>query len=383
MKLSSRKQIESLAEFESKEFLTTSFTLNTDKSKLTKKEISLNLKNLLNNHKNRIEEMKLKKEGKDSLFQDLEKIRKFCDQSLGSQNSSGIAVFSCSNEGFWEDFTLPDPPKNRIVFDRNPYVRPLSAILGQHYRLCVLTFNRKQAKWYDVTLGEISLMEEMESDVPGKVREGGWEGYESKKIERHIAAHFHDFLKKITQKTFDIFKNNDFDWLFVGCSDEYFQKFNGLLHPYLKERMKSKLKINPSDAPSKILKQVLKLKKTLKEEEQNEMMNRFVSELEKGGLAVSGLKNTLRSLNRSEVDTLLVTRYFTMPGKMCSKCQLLFADEVKCPACGQKTRSLIDVMDEAVEAALDKKCRVMHIEAPVNLGRYGNVGALLRFKTKS
>lgn len=383
MKLSSRKQIESLAEFESKEFLTTSFTLNTDKSKLTKKEISLNLKNLLSNQKNRIDEMKLDKEKKDSLYRDLERIRKFCDQNLGSQNSSGIAVFSCSNDNFWEDFTLPDPPKNRIVFDRNPYVRPLSAILGLHYRLCVLTFNRKQAKWYDVTLGEISLMDEMESDVPGRVKEGGWEGYESKKIERHIEAHFHDFLKKITQKTFSILKNNDFDWLFLGCRDEYFQKFIGFLHPYLKERMKAKLKINPSDAPNKILKQVLTLKKKLKEEEQNEMMNRFVSELERGGLAVSGLKNTLRSLNRSEVDTLLVTRYFTMPGKMCSKCQLLFADEATCPACGQKTRSLIDVMDEAVEAALDKKCKVMHIEAPSNLRKYGNVGALLRFKTKT
>ena len=383
MKLSSRKQIESLAEFESKEFLTTSFTLNTDKSKLTKKEISLNLKNLLNHHKNRIDEMNLSKDKKDSLSRDLEKIKKFYDQNQGSQNSSGIAAFSCSKEGYWEDFTLPDPPKNRIVFDRNPYVRPLSAILGQHYRICVLTFNRKKARWYDVTLGEIALMEEMESDVPGKVREGGWEGYESKRIERHIAALFHEFLKKITAKSFNIFKNNDFDWLFVGCQDEYYQEFNSLRHPYLKERMKAKLKINPSDSQNKILKQVLKLKKKLKEEEQNDMINRFVSELEKGGLAVSGLKNTLRSLNRSEVDTLLVTRYFTMPGKMCLKCQLLYADETKCPVCGQKTRSLIDVMDEAVEAALDKKCRVMHIEAPSNLRKYGNIGALLRFKTKS
>lgn len=383
MKLSSRKQIESLAEFESKELLTTSFTLNTDKSKLTKKEILLNLKNLLSRGKSRIEEMQLPKEKKDSLYRDLERIKKYCDQTLGSRNSSGIAVFSCHNAGFWEDFTLSDPPKNRVVFDRNPYVRPLSAILGQHYRICVLTFNRKQAKWYDVTLGEISLMEEMESDVPGRVKEGGWEGYESKRIERHIGALFHEFLKKITSKSFNILKNNDFDWLFVGCQDEYYQEFNSLLHPYLKERMKAKLKVNPSDSNNKILKQVLKLKKKLKEEEQNDMISRFVSELEKGGLAVSGLKNTLRSLNRSEVDTLLVTRYFTMPGKMCSKCQLLYADETKCPVCGLKTRPLIDVMDEAVEAALEKNCRVMHIEAPSDLSRYGNVGALLRFKTKA
>ena len=48
MKLSSREQIASLSKFKSDRFLTTSFYLNTDKSHLTKKQIALSLKNLLN-----------------------------------------------------------------------------------------------------------------------------------------------------------------------------------------------------------------------------------------------------------------------------------------------------------------------------------------------
>jgi len=41
----------------------------------------------------------------------------------------------------------------------------------------------------------------------------------------------------------------------------------------------------------------------------------------------------------------------------------------------------VDVIDEAVELAMDKRCRVKHINPPSKLSRYGNIGAILRYKT--
>jgi hypothetical protein len=41
----------------------------------------------------------------------------------------------------------------------------------------------------------------------------------------------------------------------------------------------------------------------------------------------------------------------------------------------------MDVIDEAVESAMDKKARVIHMDPPSKLSRYGNIGALLRYKT--
>lgn len=380
MKLLSQEQIERLSKSKSRDFLTTSFYLNTDKSKMNKKEINLSFKNLINIEKSRIDQMDINKKKKDSLNQDLDKIGRFCSQQLSSYNFAGLAIFSSSGQDFWEVFNLPDSPRNRLIFDQNPYVRHLSAILDEHHGICVLTLDRREAKWYEIFMGEISLLESIIGEVPSRVKEGGWEGYESKRIERHIATHLHDYFKKASKITFEFFKKNNFDWLFVGCSDEYFSDLEPLLHPYLKKRLKGRIKAKPSDSQGKVLKESLELEKTLKKKDEDEIVLRFVSELEKGGLAVSGIKETLRSLNRGEVHTLVITHNFSKQGRLCPKCRFLFVDELRCPSCQKKTDILVDVIDEAVEAAIDKNCLVKHITPPSKLNRYGKIGALLRYK---
>ncbi|UCE41911.1 MAG: hypothetical protein JSV17_02725 [Candidatus Aminicenantes bacterium] len=381
MKLSSREQITALSKFKSDRFLTTSFYLNTDKSHLTKKQITLSVKNLLNNHKTTVEKANLGKWKSESLKQDADKINRFCKENLNSHTPAGLAIFSCGKEKFWEVFELPSPPRNRILMDQDPYVRPLSAILNEHHRICLLVFNRKEAVWYDLFIGEISLVDRIEGDVPNKVREGGWEGYESKRIERHIATHLHDYFKEIAKKTFTLFKANNFEWLFLSCSDEYYQEFGPLLHPYLQKRLRARLNSKPGDPANKILKEASSLEKKLKDQEEKQILDHYISVLKKGGLAISGLKDTLGSLNRGGVQTLLITRHLSQPGKVCPKCDFLFVDEIKCPSCQRKTKPVMDVIDEAVESAMGKKAQVIHMDPPSKLSRYGNIGAILRYKT--
>lgn len=381
MKLSNRKQVENLSKFQASDYLTTSFYVSMDKSKMSKKEIELSLKNLLNTSKDQIEEMEASKKKKESLLKDLDRISRFCSQNPSENNSSGLAAFSCSGLDFWEDFSLPSPPQNRIIFDKNPYVRPLSAILDDNHRILALVIDRKEAKWYEIYMGEISLLKSHTGDVPSKVREGGWEGYESKRIERHIATHLHDHFKTIAQTSFKLFKQNHFDWIFLGCREKKCSDLEALLHPYLKKKIKGKLKASPGDSQSALLKESLELEKKLKRQEEDETVQKLISELEKGGLAISGLKQTLRSLNQREVQTLVVTRHYAQPGRMCPNCHFLFVEDIQCPSCRRKTDKVPDIIDEAVEAAMDKNCQVRHITAPSRLNRFGKIGAFLRYKT--
>jgi peptide subunit release factor 1 (eRF1) len=348
---------------------------------LTKKQITLSVKNLLNKLKSNAEKANLGKGKTESLKQDLDKISRFCKENLNSHTPAGLAIFSCGKEQFWEVFELPSPPRNRILIDQDPYVRPLSAILNEHRKICVLAFDKKESKWYDIFLGEISLLDRIEGDVPSKVREGGWEGYESKRIERHIATHLHDYFKEIAKKTFTLFKADNFEWIFLGCNDEYGQEFEPLLHPYLQKRLKARLKSKPGDPASKVLREASKMEKRLKNQEERQILDHYISVLEQGGLAVSGLEDTLRSLNRGGVQTLLITRHYSRPGKACPRCNLLYVDKIKCPSCQRKTESLIDVIDEAVESAMDKKAQVIHMDPPSKLSKYGDIGALLRYRT--
>lgn len=381
MKLISQDQIETLGRFKSRKFLTTSFYLDTKKRSKTRKEITLALKNLLAKAKAQLQKMTMDKEKKGSLLKDLNAIGKYCDRNLASYKSSGLGLFSCSGESFWEEFYLPNSPRNRIVFDQNPYVRPLSAILTEYTRICALVIDRKEAKWYDVFMGEIFLLDSMTDDVLSRTKERGWEDYESKRIEKHLSSQLRNHFKEAAKKTFDLFKKSPFDWLFISCQDEYMPELNSLFHTYIKERLKGRFTASLNDSPARILDRVLELKRRLKIKEKEDVIQTFIQEQKKGGLAIYGLDSTLNKLNRGEVQTLLLTRHFSKPGKICPKCGFLFVDEPKCPICRVKTEPLVDVIDEAVEAAFDKNARVKHINPPSRLKRYGDIAALLRYKT--
>jgi peptide subunit release factor 1 (eRF1) len=230
-------------------------------------------------------------------------------------------------------------------------------------------------------MGEVFILETLNGDVPSKVKEGGWEGYESKRIERHIASHLRDFFKEVSKKTSDLFKKHKFDWLFLGCKDEHCSIFESLLHPYLEKRLKGRLKIGPASPPGQVLQASLERIKELKIQEKERLLEAFFSELEKGGLSDSGLKNSLRRLNRGQVQTLLITRYFSKQGKICTRCGFLYADETECPSCRIKTEDRIDIIDDAVESALEKNAEVRHINPPSKLARFGDIGVLLRYKS--
>ena len=144
--------------------------------------------------------------------------------------------------------------------------------------------------------------------------------------------------------------------------------------------MKTRIKIKPTESTGKVLPAVLAAKDQIKRQEKERIVENFVTEVGKDGLAVSGLGYTLRKLNRGEVQTLLVTRHFSKPGRMCPKCRFLFAEESTCPSCRIKTEKLLDVIDEAVENALNSSCNVKHINPPSGLDDFGGIGAFLRYK---
>jgi len=271
-------------------------------------------------------------------------------------------------------------PRNLLIFDRNPYVRPLSAILNEYHRTCLLTFDAKEAKWYEIYMGEIRLLKNLTGNVPSKIKEGGREGYSSKRIERHRASRVREFLKQIAKTTFMFTKDDAYDWLFLGCLDEYRLELEPLLHPYVQKKLKTRVRVKPNDSQSKILKEALAAKDLLKKQEKDEVVQRFVAEIAKDGLAVCGLGYTLRKLNRGEVQTLLVSRNFLKPGRRCPRCEFLFEDETVCPSCQIETSPYVDIIDEAVETALKTSCEVKHINPHSQLDGYGHIGAFLRFK---
>jgi len=380
MKFQGRSQIEALAKFKSQGDLVTSFFLDTDKSRQNKKEILLTLKNLLNDAKARACGLAAGKEKTESLIRDLDIIADYAGQAVASSNSAGLAAFSCSQQKFWQPLELPHGPRNRVIFDANFYVRPLVAILEKYSPICVQLISRRQARWYGVSMGEIKLLGELQSDVPSRIREGGFEGTEAKKIERHLDARLQDHFKRTAKKAFDLSRQYPFEWLFIGCEDNHGADFEAHLHSYLREKIKAHIKSRLNDSPAKILQEVLEVEVRLKKAEEEETVQRLVAEIERGGLAASGLRDTVHRLNQFEVQSLVVTHNFSKPGRICPTHKILYLDELKCPVCDKKTDVVQDVVDEAIETVLKRGGTVKQVTPPSKLDRYGHIGAFLKYK---
>jgi peptide subunit release factor 1 (eRF1) len=229
-------------------------------------------------------------------------------------------------------------------------------------------------------MGRLSHLETLLCELPKQNKDGDFDGTSVRRIERHIEAQVHEHYKKASQFTFDLFQKEKFDWLFLGCEDHFYSDLEQFLHAYLRERLKGRIKAKSSDPEDKILKEALDLEATISRTAEEEEVRRFVAELEKGGRALSGIKDTLRSLNTLEVQTLLVSHNFAAAGKMCPKCRFLYLEEALCPSCQVATGPVADVVDEGIEAAFKQHAAVRHVSPPSKLDHYGRIGALLRFK---
>ena len=380
MKFQDRSQIEALAKFKSQGNLVTSFYLDTDKGRMSRKEIQLALKNLVNDAKDRACGLSIAKGKLDSLLRDLDRIAGHGSQALGTSNAAGLAIFSATGKDFWQALELPHGPRNRVIFDTSFYVRPLASILDKYSHICALLIGRRESVWYDVSMGEIKLLDKIQSDVPSRVREGGFEGTKEKKIERHIDAHLQEHYKKTAKKTFEISKKDPFDWLFIGSEENHSGDFETHLHSYLRDKVKARLHARVTDSTAKVLQEVSEVESGLKKAEEEEIVQKLITELERGGLATSGLRDTIHRLNLFEVQTLVVTHNYARPGRICPTHKFLYLDELKCPIDDKKTDVVADIVDEAIETVLKRGGTVRQIEPPSKLDRYGGIGAFLMYK---
>ena len=73
-----------------------------------------------------------------------------------------------------------------------------------------------------------------------------------------------------------------------------------------------------------------------------------------GGRGTIGLADTVQALNEQKIHILLVQEGFSQPGTECRSCGMLFAEErADCPACGEPAEQVENVVDSAIQKALE------------------------------
>jgi len=372
-----QEEIKRLSRLERLEDPIVSFYLNLSPEMSWKKVEGVALKDLMKEGLEQIEHLALPKSKKEFLVQDLNHIKEYLKDFSRSKELS-LAIFSQTKNNRFFAYPLFRPLANRIVVDYDIYINPLVDLARQYHRTCVVTVDQKCARIFEFFMGTLEERMEISDVIPKKVRTGGFLGYASKNMERHVDEGVHHHLKNVAAELFKIFKKYNFEGLILGGEKKILPVFETMVHSYLKDKIVGCFQVDSEATLSDITEAAEKIEFQNKNRHDAELAEQLEIATFKQGTAVMGLDGTLEAISQGHVYRLIVHENLWLPGVECKPCGLLRVDGSQCPVCFKPLSPVRDIINQAVEHALQQKAEVCHVppEIPISEG----IGAFLRFR---
>ncbi len=376
----SRDVLSELIAFNPEQYLTSTLYLRIDKT--PQLSHTIRLKDLIKTRRKELESQDLSPEVIKSIESDFKNIQEYVNLKFSRNGVQTLAIFSCSGRKFWRVVTVNVPIRDHLVIQQRPLYRSLSLILDEYKRFLFILIERGKARLFEIYAGEILERTDILDDVPSRVREGGYGGYEERRIERHIDDHVRQHFKHVAEAAYDFSRKYSNDHLIIGGTETNSREFRLYLHNSLAHQVITVVHEDFNSAPTEILGKTSHIESQLRQQEETRLLNQLFDEVNSGGLGIVGLDSILLALQIGQVNQLLVQEGFQKQGFRCISCESLHLRNGACAYCGEATNTIPDVVEEAIQDAIHQGCQVKYISLPDSqLTSAGYIGALLRFKT--
>ncbi len=377
-----RQQIEQLQAFQNGTFLVTSCYLNLDRREAPAQTLKIRIKDLLQSAQQQLDKKAGTHQQRESLHRDFVDIEAHIMPEIAAGRHKAVAIFSCAGEKFWQTFGLPRLGRNILISDHTPHLHPLSAMLAEYHRYCVVIMDRVHGRIFETYLGEIVERGDVTDVLSRRVREAGLGGRDERNMERHFTQVVEHHYQHLADVAFKLFKQDNFDSLILAGQREAVHEFQKHLHPDLQKRLVGDFHADPAKITlPEVLQQAGAIEQRVEREHELQLATEVVQKADAGHGAVTGLTAVLAALDRGEAQLLLVEEGFEKPGYACCGCHYPSLLPVECPYCHKPTVPCTDIVDEVVALALHRKCQIKHVQSVTPLRTSGRVGARLRFQT--
>jgi peptide chain release factor subunit 1 len=280
---------------------------------------------------------------------------------LDRQGARGVAIFG--TPGFTEPFIfrLPVRIPDRLVAGNRPALFPLLPMIDTARRLMLVVAGKGKGRIYRSFLGRLSEAATIEEELPSKVREGGWQGYSEKKIDRHVDDHVRRFVVHLAEEASAAAKKEAPSWIVLMGSRDLFPLMKERLAPLVPE---GRMITHPSPVePSR--EEMIALLPGVEEEihiSEEKALSERLRGLAAAGKAVLGPDASLRALVAGQADLLALTRELPLRGVRCPSCGYLATEGDSCPLCHGPVEPG-SLPDEAVFASVAKGCHTFLSDA--------------------
>jgi len=292
----------------------------------------------------------------------------------------GVAVYSCTPEGFWEVVALHTRPRNQAHYDAIPYIRPLVHLLDEYDRYAVLLLDKARARLFFVELARIVEADEFADLVVKKHKQGGWSAAD---FQRHHETHVVWHVKHTLEELREFEARHPFDRLVVAGPTEVLSTFVDLLPKELESKLAGTFTAQLIAPPEEILLKTLELEQSLERAEELELVEQTLELAAKGGPATVGLEDTVGAAMENRVMRLLVTENIRPEGYECPACGFVSVrpDAGTCPLCEAPLTHVNDLIESLIRAVLRQQARVELVrgKGAEKLDAAGGIAARLRF----
>jgi peptide subunit release factor 1 (eRF1) len=324
------------------------------------------------------EESDLGHDAKKALREDIDRARDFFGR-LDVDGAHGLALFACGPADLFEAIKLPRPIETRAVVDDSPFVEPL-AELGMRGSWCVLVVNRQVARMLRGSPDHLDELPAVEDEVHGRHDQGGWS---QARYQRGVDQEARWHLQRAAEVAFRRWKRSPFECILLGGPEETVNEFEGILHPYLRERVAGHFRVDVENtSPDQIRAAAAPLIEKIDERREGEALDRLEEGVGTGGRGSAGLEPTIAALNERRVEILLLGDNFDAAGVYCRGCGWVGTDLelTECPADGGPLEKRDDIAENAVELAILQSAQVLRVRHHADrLEAHGSIGAVLRF----
>jgi hypothetical protein len=306
---------------------------------------------------------------------DVERVREALrGGGIAENGARAVAVFASEPANLLEVIPLRRPVESRVVVERTPWLEPLVAVADGE-RWGVLLVNRRCARIFQGAVDALEETDRIDDDVHRQHDQGGWS---QSNYQRSVEKDVGDHLARAADLFFELHKARGFDRVAIAHPQELGGDVESRLHPYLRDRLAGRLHVDVENSSlDDVLSAAAEIREVYETRREREALDRLTEGVGRGTRGAGGLADVLSALGEARVETLLIADGFRSAGLRDPETGLLYP-----PDGGprdSRLETLEDVVEPAIEKAIEQSAEVLRITRHDDLGPLGGIGAVLRY----
>jgi len=353
-----------------------SLYLNVDPRDNPKSDWLLHFKSLA-----RDAQSKLKPKEREQVKHDLAGIERFLnDRPKGMRR--GLAVFSSQALEYWKVFHTAFPFSNQLVIDRDPYIKPLAAMVDLYQRYLVVVVGGTEARLLLAGMGRIAELTAVSrpgapADPTRDGRIGDMGAVRAQRHKEHVQKQLFKDLELLVDRTL---REEYLKRILLGGTENARGRFRESLAPAMREKVVAEFAVEHGANSAQVLERCLPLMKEVEFKFERKALAELFDQTGAREGSVLGLSDVLTALQQGNVRKLYVMSNMAAPGMACNRCGALTPERDKpCPYCESEMTQVNYMLDLAIQKAMEQGAGIDMIDNSPELTKAGGIGAQLRY----